>query len=93
MLTVSLTSSICKEVITTNTLVVTRVSLHLTLSSLTSTERDVRKVQFEYRNKALKTSILSACLLCSATCGQLPSDSYTENKEEKIFCSFMFRNF
>lgn len=93
MLTISLTSSICKEVTTTNTSVVIRVSLPLTLSFLTSAERDERKVQFQYRNKVLKTFIVSEYLLCSATYRELPSNSYNENKEEKIFCNCMFRNF
>jgi len=67
MLTFSLKSSICKEVTTTNTSDVIRISLPLTSAFLISAERDLRKVQFEYRNKALKTSILSAYVLCSAT--------------------------
>jgi len=92
MLTISLTS-ICKEVTTTNTSVFIRVSLPLTLSFLTSAERDVRKVHFEYRNKTLKAFIVHEYLLRSATSGQLPSNSYNENKEEKIFCNCTFRNF
>jgi len=93
MLKISLKSSICKEVTTTITSDAIRVSLPLTLSFLTSAENDVRKVQFEYRNKTLKTFIFSVYLFCSATSGHLPSNSYNENKKEKKICNFMFSNF
>ena len=67
MLKISLTSSICKKGYYDNNVSCYSSIAALTLFFLTSTERDVRKVQLEYSNKTLKKSIVSVYLLFSAT--------------------------